>query len=192
MFSSDENVQGQIMNDPYRSPDAVVEDEQVLGNFQSMPRTHTLLVLLFYLGSMGLYMPYWAVKRAQRFNAIYPRGQVNMIFTYTITLIFILSTAMDVADLASSFLDNPLELETRYESLYLILAFSSSLGFLFWAFYFRAKLNTFLTQELNNSFDKPGLVLTFFFGIIYLNFKINQTLDELRETKKSIQNESIQ
>lgn len=177
------------MDDPYRSPDATVDNESDQYNFLSMPRIHTFVALLLFIGTMGLYMPYWAITRAQRFNAIYPRGQINMYFTYTVSLIYVLSSAIDVADFASSFTANPLKLATTYELLYLILALSASIGFLVWVFHFRSKMNNFLIRELHNTFSTSGVLLTFLLGVIYLNFKINQTLNDLQEVPAATQSE---
>ena len=173
------------MNDPYKSPVSEVDSEQGMSDFTRMPRMHTLIVVVFVIVSMGLYIPYWAITRAVRFNLIYPVGKVSMQFTYIVCAIYLASFGMDLFDLVGEFTASSTNLKAEYETLYIALSLSGSLGFLIWVFYFRYKLNNYLVQEVN-SFSTVGGVLTFFFGIIYLNFKINQTIDDLNQASKLV------
>lgn len=172
------------MTDPYKSPVAEVDMVQAGSKFTSMPRLHTLIAFIFLVASFGLYAPYWLITRASRFNVIYPIGSVSMQFTFIVCALFLASFAMDLIDIVTGLGGRELGLTVKYSTLYLTLSIAGSVAMLVWVFYFRHKLNNYLIAEVN-SFSTIGGFLTFFFGIIYLNFKINQTIDDLSQTKLS-------
>jgi len=57
-----------------------------------------------------------------------------------------------------------------------VLSLVSSIMFIVWAFKFRNRLN-----RVTQSAGKPtwcGPILTFFLNVLYLNYKINQNIDQ--------------
>jgi len=167
------------MSDPYKSPDAAVDLLQAAGDFRQMQRLNTVLVFVLSVGTFGLYMPYWAITRTNRFNTIYPAGQISLTFTYAICAVYISSYVFDLFEITGLSGNLDADMISIYASVYLSLYWTGTIGFTIWVFYFRYKFRVYLERVINNPFNSPNIVLTFFFGIIYLNFKINQTVDDL-------------
>lgn len=172
------------MNDPYQSPVANVDKVQHAGDFSNMPRLHTLIVVVLAVATFGLYLPYWAITRSGRFNTIYPDGQINLVFTYVVCAVYVLTYVFDLVEVSGINLDMDADLWESFDFINMLVYWSGSIGFLVWVFYFRYKLSLYLAREIKNPFNTPNIILTFFFGVIYLNFKINQTLDDLHQAEQ--------
>jgi hypothetical protein len=167
---------------PYATPQAqlVTETVQDEAGFRALGRFHTIWVVLLTLGSLGLYPPVWMLLKTQRFNAIYPKDSVNMPFTLFICVLVLVAGMFDIVDLLGGYYRT---LSYDMFIAFKILQYTANIAMLIWAFYFRAKLRNFIQYELDD-IRPVGVLWTFLFGIFFLQFKINQVIDDLDDSNR--------
>jgi len=157
------------MTSIYRPPESEVTVRD-LGNINLFQRFNIWFVLILILLTLGLYIVYWLHTRTKILNQIVHHN-ISTIFVSVATLLFVLSFVIQVVGTLleeAAVFPNAMQYFTYLPMLELI----SNILILVWVFKFRNQLQkTFSSSE----FD-VGIIPTFFFQIIYLQYKINRLI----------------
>lgn len=160
----------QVADNPYAAPEADLEVQQAAGDISVFPRFSTWAVFGLSIITLGIYTIYWLYDRTRKLNSI----SENQISQGVVSA----SVGLFVASGISSIVVAVVGPSSSFGALVLVdglLGLASGIMILVWAFKFRNRLN-----RVTNSEGKPtwaGPILTFFFNVLYLSYKINQHLD---------------
>ena len=154
--------------DPYAPPRVVVADPIPAGCPQ-FPRFSTWWVFLLSIVTFGVYVPYWLYTRTKILNTMSRYDPIPIALPVALFVLFVVCAGIGLVDGidpdrmgAKSFL-------AIAQWIYVIVT-------LICEFSFRNRLN----EDCMEGSDSPywiGPVATFFFGILYLNYKLNQRLE---------------
>jgi hypothetical protein len=152
-----------ISFNPYAPPKARVDAEVLRGSVLAFPRFSAWFVFLLCIVTLGLYPLYWLYTRTKIANRVLPSNPISMGLA---AAVLTLATANLVIGFLSGADANDASLRMSLATWAIQLA---------WIFQLRARLS-----EISN---KPavGGVMTFFFGSLYFQYKINEFIDELHE-----------
>jgi uncharacterized membrane protein len=159
------------MGDPYKPPvvDVSPPDVRYEDSIQVFEKFSTWYVIGLSLITLGLYPVYWLISRSRRLNRLKYIEPVSEAFMQITAAAWVLSYPISIG-----------EIFMRGNATYLIFsqAFEivTVIVLLVWAFMFRNRLNTFLERS-SAKYSRLGPVMTFFFQVFYLSFKVNQNLD---------------
>jgi len=157
-------------NNAYAAPEATLESSFRAGDeISAFPRFSTCWVLLLSIVTLSIYMFYWLYSRTRILNRLMPDSPIS-VWLYGPTI------ALVIANFVIGFLDG------FYGSVVMLSLLSSLCGMLstilliVWVFSFRNRLNR-LAGSGKSSACYAGPILTFFLGIWYMSYKINQLID---------------
>lgn len=154
------------MNDIYSAPasDPIPEQSESIEVFT---RFSTWYVVGLSIVTLSLYIPYWLYTRSKKLNLIAAKP-IPDLFMHINVMLFLVSYALIVfADFLPQ--DESADLFIRFIDL------ASNIAVLVWVFMFRTQLRPFVESRGRSI----GPVLTFFFQTFYLQYKINQILDNI-------------
>lgn len=156
------------MTNPYASPTAEVIESNS-DSIDGLPRVSTWLVFFFSMFSFGLYMVYWLYNRLAKLNPLI-ENKIPTMFIH-LYLGLTLLTWFGQFYIASSPGDANL-----IATLGLVNSICSivSLVFYYMVVY---KMRNRLCDDLLKT-ERWGGIKTFFFSVLYLNYKINQAHDQ--------------
>lgn len=161
----------QITDNPYVAPAAELEVEHAAGDLSVFKRFTTWGVFGLSIITLGLYTIYWLYSRSQKLNQI-TDAPISQGFIGTATAVYVLSFFFSfVVPFVGVSMEN-MGLLVMIDSL---LSLTSIVLFIVWSFKFRNRLN-----RVTQSAGKPtwsGPIMTFFFNVLYLNYKVNQNID---------------
>jgi hypothetical protein len=164
------------MQNPYTPPAAplVVESRADIREF---PRFSAWYVFFLSLVTLGLYIIYWLYNRTSILNRL-AQNRISDTFIVAVTIIAVLSFVLSVGEIAYAVVATGPRLPPWYEGFGNVLSIVSNVALLVWVFKFRNRLvDEVMGTPLARS--DVGPVMTFFFQLIYLQFKINQKIDAL-------------
>jgi uncharacterized membrane protein len=164
------------MGDPYQPPvvDVSPPDVRSADSIQVFEKFSTWYVLGLALITMGLYNVYWLFSRSRRLNRLKYIEPVSEGYMQVTTVAFILSYPVSIAEVYMA--DYP-----EFLIFSQVFWVATMIMVLVWGLMFRNRLNTFLERSsTKTSLLSP--VLTFFFQVIYLSFKVNQNLELAEES----------
>lgn len=157
----------ELQNDPYRTPEAQLTQDFDHKNILLLGRFTAWGVFGLTIVTIGIYPVYWMYSRARIINTFHDK-KISPVFLYSLVVAVIASTATvffgtsEAEVLASSVIG------IVYFVIYLIVLF---------------KIRNRLQEIVNQSSEKRykiNIVLTFFFYVIYLQYKINECIDDLQ------------
>ena len=142
---------------PYESPSSASASTT---SSEELKRTRPLVVILLFLVTLGFYGPYWYTSRRKVLNRLAGRNEINL--------------GLCIAAFFSTFVLNITE--GMLGDFDVVFRLAAAIVLLVLAF--RAKD----IIEANYDSDVSGLI-TFFFGVMYLQYKINSSerLDEAHQ-----------
>ena len=152
------------MNDLYAPPSSDLSkiDHADISVFE---RFSTWYVIGLTIVTLSLYLPYWLYTRSKSLNAI----TENKISSYFINVTLILFFTSIVAVVTVEFIQPDETIMLTSSALDLI----SNIMMLVWVFKFRNRLSELFSHDS----IKLGPVMTFFFQVFYLQYKINEIID---------------
>ncbi|SIQ86753.1 DUF4234 domain-containing protein [Marinobacterium stanieri] len=159
----------QIADNPYAAPEAELEVQQAEGDLSVFKYFTTWAVLGLSIITLGIYPIYWLYNRTQKLNTITPTP-ISQGFVTAALVIMILSTVLSYV--------LPFLGSTLLVLIGNLISLVSTVLFFVWVFKFRNRLNAVTQSQGQPTWAGP--VLTFFFSIFYLNYKINQHIDHDR------------
>lgn len=158
----------QLSENPYSAPEADLETPVAAHDLSVFPRFTTWAVFGLSIITLGLYSLYWIYDRSKKLNSI-TEDKISHGFMTATLVVYLASYVLSFAPLIMGFGSEMLAI------LEPLLSLASFVMMIVWVFMFRNRLNTITQSE-----GKPtwcGPILTFFFQVLYLNYKINQHLD---------------
>lgn len=136
---------------------------------QALPRVSVWTVLVLSIISLGLYYTYWLFTRTQIINRVADKP-ISMILVHSVLGLLMLN-------LIVSFVSGYNPDNEQYRQLTGIIGLSYSLLNLFWVFTVRQRLHK-MTQAGERSLFWINGLWTFLFQVLYLQFKINEYIEE--------------
>jgi hypothetical protein len=163
---------GQFAINPYAPPKARLEAWVNPGTVQAFPRFSTWGVLLLDVVTLGIYPLYWLYTRTEILNRTLPSKQIPMGLAVAVVVLFVTNVA---ASLVHQIYPHHFGVAAASSTINLILTIVD----LVWVFKFRNRLNEFFASPKGDRYWL-GVLLTFFFGVLYLQYKLNQLIDQER------------
>lgn len=136
---------------------------------QALPRVSVWAVLGLSIISLGLYYTYWLFTRTQIINRLSDKP-ISPTLVHTVLGLLMLNLIL-------SFVSGYNPDNEDYQQLASISGLSYSLLNLFWVFTVRQRLHK-MTQAGERSLFWINGIWTFLFQVLYLQFKINEYIDE--------------
>lgn len=158
----------ELANNPYSAPEATLDRPLESHSLSGFARFTTWAVLGLCIITLGIYSLYWLYDRTKKLNALTDR-KIGNNFILVTSVLYIASTVI-------SFLPMFGVLSSTLLMVSPILSIVVMVLFYVWIYKFRNRLN-----EITNSAGRKtwvGPIITFFFTIFYLNYKINQNIDQ--------------
>ncbi|MDH3760619.1 MAG: DUF4234 domain-containing protein [Gammaproteobacteria bacterium] len=160
----------QAINNPYRTPDAELVKIADASSALKLGRFSAWAVFGLTVITLGIYPLYWMYTHAITINTLH-ENKISTALLVSLVIATLLS-------FASNFMD-----QTQPE----IIIAGGVIGIVYMVLYLvvlfkiRNRLQDILSQACGGSF-RVGPVLTFFFFVIYLQYKINQCIDMISST----------
>jgi len=155
---------------PYEAPNsdlAVTTDDQISGNFD---RFSAWWVFLLTIVTFGIYPVYWIYTRGQTVNRIQD-NQIAPAWLYLAVIFFALTFVVEF-------------MAPEKVNLYIIVNIAYLVAYLGSLFKIRNRLQKMMSETTGSTYTL-GPVLTFFFNCIYLQYKINEFIDNSKPTTDS-------
>ena len=179
------------MSNPYAAPQSEVEEfgnDHLISRVFTYHSTWVVFIICFLTSFVYLnifYIVYWFQSRTAKFNTIVkPHSRIGggfstivyiSVVAFIASLLLFVYTALNVTPMLDQ---NPDAFTPQLEQLmvmYFVMLGSGlclSVLLLVWTF----KIRNRLIEVTRNRLDVNG-ILTFFFNIFYLNFKINEAIE---------------
>lgn len=158
------------MENPYQTPASELEQNQGGGSeLQRFERFSTWYVFGLSIITLSFYLPYWMYTRSKILNTLPSVTPIGSTFINVTVFLFIASFLMVIPEVA--FPDSQ-----EVVMLSQISSLISNIFFLVWVFKFRNRLNDYLNENVAAP-STLGPVLTFFFSVWYLSFKLNENIE---------------
>ena len=157
----------ETLADPYRTPDAPLNRAHDNRDILRFKRFTAWGVLGLSIITLGIYPVYWMVTRAQVIN-LFHEDRISPVLLYLLVIATVFSMA--------TFFLGASETEVIISGVITLVYFTFYLIVLF-------KIRNRLQEIVNHTSDqryKINIVLTFFFYTIYLQYKINECIDDLK------------
>lgn len=156
--------------DDHPSHDSAIPTTNRQGHaMQALPRVSVWAVLGLSIISLGLYYTYWLFTRTQIINRVADKP-VSMHLVHTVLGLLLLNLIL-------SFVSGYNPENEQYQQLASISGLGYSLLNLFWVFSVRQRLHK-MTQAGERSLFWINGIWTFLFQVLYLQFKINEYIDQ--------------
>lgn len=139
------------------------------GPMQKLPRISTWTVVAFSILSLGLYNTYWLFTRTQIINQVHDE-KISMRVPHTVIGLLLVNLIFSIMSGA-----NPDNLE--YRELASLSGLCFSLGNVFWVFMLRHRIHRITLAGEKSLFWLNG-IFTFLFQVMYLQYKINEYIDD--------------
>lgn len=163
---------------PYDAPQSEVIEQVEQASLLIFKRFSAWFVFLLNLFSLGIYGYIWLFIRSRTINS-YTLDKIPELLIYSVIGLYIAGTAIDFAPF---WLDVPPQLvEFNYWLNYFVLII-----YIVWNFSLRSRLTVLLSDKKTAGLHISGF-LTFLFGSIYLQYKINEGLEVLNEERLEVE-----
>jgi len=154
--------------DPYAPPRAPITDPTA-GDYRDFARIGTWWVFVLCFITLGLYAPYWLYTRIKTLNGMLSSSPIPLSLPIAVCVLC-------AANLATGFLAGIYPDAIGVKVLSTVVQWASIIANLVCVFTLRNRLN----EDAGAQRDSPywvGGVATFFFQVLYLNYKLNQRID---------------
>ncbi len=159
----------QVTENPYAAPQADLEVEHSVGDLSVFRRFTSWGVFGLSIITFWIYNIYWLYSRTQQLNSIC-NDPISKSFVNSAVIAYI---AVWVTSIVGAIVPSA---AVEFSFISGILNLVSVVLVIVWAFKFRNRLNQVTDSAGKNTWAGP--VMTFFFNVLYLNYKINQNIDE--------------
>ena len=154
----------------YKAPDAeLVEsaDAKLGGKFK---RFSVWWVVLLSFVTLGLYGVYWLYTRSQVINEELHDEGISNAFIYSAMIIYILAATV------GNFLNFAVGEDSPLTLLASLLSLIGTVMVIMWVFKIRGKMHQILGSDRGGELWF-GPIKTFFFNVLYMQYKINKIID---------------
>ncbi|HEY7774581.1 MAG TPA: DUF4234 domain-containing protein [Marinagarivorans sp.] len=153
------------VDNPYKAPEAQVEAPATGELNQVFDRFTAWGVFGLSIITLGIYSVYWLYKRTQRVNDR-TNSNISSAFVNATLVVYTISLLSNLGELVAPELAAVLGLAALAAWVMMIV----------WAFKIRAAIHEYVNASKGN-YDWANAFLTFFFGALYLQYKINKIID---------------
>jgi hypothetical protein len=161
---------------PYSAPESNLDTPKAItgtSKIHIFDRFGSLIVFLLSGLTLNLYMIFWLHNRTTKLNTIADK-KISIVLLYVMLVTGVVTFMMIV--IPESFFEGSMILTTAilialpiYAVTYFIILYK-----------IRARLINILNDDIaEEEHVHVGVIMTFFFNVIYLQYKINQGIDEL-------------
>ncbi len=154
---------------PEHSPNSGISEDKPGSPIQSLPRISTWHVVAFSILSLGIYNTYWLYTRTQLINQLHDK-KIPMSVPHTVIGLLLVNFIFSIMSGV-----NPDNLE--YSELASLSGLIFSLCNVFWVFMLRHRIHRMTLAGEKSLFWLNG-IFTFLFQVAYLQYKINEYIDE--------------
>jgi hypothetical protein len=154
--------------DPYAPPRAAIADPTA-GDYRDFARISTWWVLVLSFITLGLYAPYWLYTRIKTLNGMVSSRPIPLSLPIAVCVLC-------AANVASGLLAGIYPDATGVKVLSTVVQWASIIANLVCVFTLRNRLNADAGAQRDSPYWVGG-VATFFFQVLYLNYKLNQRID---------------
>jgi len=156
-------------SEPEASPNSSSDNNaSPSGPMQRLPRVPTLTIVAYSILSLGLYGTYWLYTRTQIINQVHDK-KIPMAVPHAIIGLLLINFIFSI--MSGS---NPENME--YRELVTISGLCFSLGNLYWIFLLRNRIHRITLAGERSLFWLNG-IFTFLLQVLYLQYKINEYID---------------
>ena len=143
------------------------------GDIRDFPKQNEWLLLLLLIVTLGIYTPFWMSRTAKIINRIIPERTIPLAMVWILLGVLALNILIN----PGVGLANTLSPASRQVFNIASFAFALSIRIYYWLviFRFRAVLNAVLERTAQRKLSGIG---TFFFGILYLQIRLNMRIKE--------------
>jgi hypothetical protein len=156
------------MDNPYSPPKSDVEIVNTSNPMHLFKRFSAWWVFLLTIVTFGIYPVYWLYSRSQVIGSVH-RRQISEVVVWGTILVFIPSTVLSY--MPENTIPNQEIFSLLSTLVYLIL-------YLWWLFAVRNRLLE-MVRESGDPKYRLSPIMTFFFYCIYLQYKINEQIDQM-------------
>jgi hypothetical protein len=157
----------ELVDNPYKAPEANLVQSTNDKGILEFKRFSAWGVLGLTIITLGIYPCYWMYSRTVTINSLH-ESTIPLVLPISLFCLAILSFASDLFGESEAATIAGLVILLVYFVLYLVVLFK-----------IRNRLQSIINRSSNKQY-KLGIVLTFFFYVIYLQYKINEYIDELQ------------
>jgi fatty acid desaturase len=167
-----------MSDNPYTAPDAdlaVDNSSGSAGSVKEFPRFTAWAVFGLSMITLGFYGYYWLYSRTTILNKLStPENRIASWLPMTTIIVAVLYWILSFAPL---FMGSSPEIAVSVGLASLVISIAYMVFFLMWTFGFRKRLNLLSGANKGEAFWLGGF-MTFFFNVIYFQYKINQMHDQ--------------
>ncbi|WP_440904574.1 DUF4234 domain-containing protein [Catenovulum sp. SX2] len=162
------------VDNAFEAPKAELADLNANDQILNLKRFSAWGVFFLSIITLGIYFLYWMYTRSVSLNNLETENKVNMTTVYAYIATYVIS---QVISIASEFMPEQ----------HVVAIVSGGIGLVNMIFYIvvafsiRKVLMEVLNKNQGEQVVKVNGVLTFFFSVIYFQFKINKAHDEIKE-----------
>ncbi|TVZ39551.1 uncharacterized protein DUF4234 [Alteromonadaceae bacterium 2753L.S.0a.02] len=151
---------------PYKAPESEVASSAGGRLSEVFERFSAWGVFGLSLITLGLYAVYWLYTRTQQLNQKVEKP-INSVYVTITLILYVMSFASNFVAIA----------DPAIGSVLTIAGLPSGIMMIVWVFMVRGRIHDYLNLEPGNP-NRFGPLLTFFFSVLYLQYKINKTIDQ--------------
>jgi len=156
-------------SEPEHSPELIHSGGSPSGPMQRLPRISTWSVVGLSIISLGIYYTYWLYTRTQIINQVHDE-KIPMSVPHTVIGLLLLNFIFSIISTINP--DN-----VDYRQLASLSGLCFSLANVFWVFMLRNRIHR-MTKAGEKSLFWINGIFTFLFQVAYLQFKINEYIDD--------------
>lgn len=153
---------------PYSPPEANLQADNTGHKIENFPRFSAWAVFGLTIITLGIYYPYWLFTRTRILNRIH-ENKISCALVNVVIGLFIVNLVLSYI---SGMNPQDEDLNLSANLINILYAITN----LYWVFSFRNRIHQITGADKESGFWLGG-ILTFFFQVIYLQYKINEYID---------------
>lgn len=165
-------MQKELAVNPYLAPEAELIQVDETVSLSIFKRFSAWFVFFLNLFTLGIYGYFWLFIRSKTINT-YTHNKIPEVLIYSVLVLYFGSIGLDVAASFTYIPEKIIEIN-QWSMIPIFILYIT------WLFSLRARLSDLLSVGKTIGLHVSG-IMTFFFGSIYLQYKINEGLDALND-----------
>ncbi len=162
------------MDNPYEAPSAELFNINLKNNFlKEFKFFSTWYVFILSIITLGIYPLYWLYNRTKKINRTKELEPIPESFIYSVLILYVFS-------ILAAYYPYFYQVSKQYFLYVNLFSYFVTILVLVWVFKFRNRLNNFLSKT-HAPCMPLGPVITFFFQVLYLSFKLNEIIEMMQE-----------
>lgn len=169
------------MNNIYKAPESDLSQNlpDNYGDIEVFERFSTWYVVGLSIITLSLYIPYWFYTRSKCLNKV-AYHQMSYGFMWTVVILYLITFVIGFAPIIFVGLEPYIGESNPNMKMFPLVDLTANILVIVWAFKFRNRLHETFSSE---GFG-IGIILTFFFQNMYLQYKLNELIDRQQHIKQ--------